>query len=478
MPKYHLKEDGNPGICTAKKKCPLGKDVPHFDNLDSCRRYYENKQTSKLLDSVKKDVRIEKSENPSYTIPAWGIAEAKARIEKANRRLARAGIQERFELTAGEPYLKTYITEFGFEKTEKLVNFSLNVPSISYKGWEFVATVDNLEKGVIVRTVPGVDLDGYRPEEKRCDHCGIKRDRNDTYLVRFEDGTIKQVGSSCLKDFLSVRPAGLWAIGLDPVASIDDDLKAEKFIGIRRDGDLVDNKLIAAVSMVITENGKKYVKSSELNSTVDQVRDVIWGSSVYNEDTKRYRRMVLDQARELIDSGKIDEVLDLGKKINWNKDFQENMNVAVANERNGYRNAGIIAYTARNWAEQQEKKAEAATNNHKQGFLAPVKTKIKDLVVSSGKKGIPVIVEKIRTYNTDFGLTAKVIMRTEDGQALVWNSSQGTPHYEQTDLSIPTTYMETGDKIYLTGGTVSEHMNYQGNDQTKLTRVKFEKNLD
>ena len=53
-----------------------------------------------------------------------------------------------------------------------------------------------------MRSVPGVELDGWRPEVSECDHCGTTRRRSATYLVEHEDGSRKQVGSSCMADFL------------------------------------------------------------------------------------------------------------------------------------------------------------------------------------------------------------------------------------------------------------------------------------
>lgn len=37
--KYHIKKDGTPGICRAKRKCPFGGEQEHFDNKESAQIY-------------------------------------------------------------------------------------------------------------------------------------------------------------------------------------------------------------------------------------------------------------------------------------------------------------------------------------------------------------------------------------------------------------------------------------------------------
>lgn len=78
-------------------------------------------------------------------------------------------------------------------------------------GWTFVARLDHSnDTGTIIRMVPNA---GELPEQYRhatsttCDHCGHKRYRRDTFVVRNDEtGEHKQVGSTCLKDFFGHDP--------------------------------------------------------------------------------------------------------------------------------------------------------------------------------------------------------------------------------------------------------------------------------
>lgn len=87
-------------------------------------------------------------------------------------------------------------------------------PEVRINGWSFVARIDHSqEAGNVVRVVPGQDLpQGYRDAEPQCVHCGYKRRRRDTFVLRCDDGgEHKQIGSSCLRDFTGHRDANKWA---------------------------------------------------------------------------------------------------------------------------------------------------------------------------------------------------------------------------------------------------------------------------
>lgn len=77
-----------------------------------------------------------------------------------------------------------------------------------YNGWIFVATLEPLatdsgEAMNLLQCVPGqVCPHEYRERVGECDHCGYKRNRKQTFVVRHEDGTHKMVGRQCIRDFL------------------------------------------------------------------------------------------------------------------------------------------------------------------------------------------------------------------------------------------------------------------------------------
>jgi len=77
------------------------------------------------------------------------------------------------------------------------------------RGWTFVAALQHLDGENIVRAVPAKpSREAFRFARPMCDHCKQLRRRNDTYVLRHDDGRIVQVGSTCIGDFLGSDDGG------------------------------------------------------------------------------------------------------------------------------------------------------------------------------------------------------------------------------------------------------------------------------
>jgi hypothetical protein len=72
-------------------------------------------------------------------------------------------------------------------------------------GWVLAAVVEHgpAESAVRVVTAEPLPLDPKRFEQPRCDHCGLRRRRTETFVVwHAQTRRRRQVGSDCLRDFL------------------------------------------------------------------------------------------------------------------------------------------------------------------------------------------------------------------------------------------------------------------------------------
>jgi hypothetical protein len=75
-------------------------------------------------------------------------------------------------------------------------------------GWQFIGAIDVMSDeennfvGNLLRSIPGVEMpETFRTERMHCDHCNLWKNWKSTFIVRHDDGTHKQVGRQCLKDF-------------------------------------------------------------------------------------------------------------------------------------------------------------------------------------------------------------------------------------------------------------------------------------
>lgn len=154
-----------------------------------------------------------------FKIPAGNLGLLQSRIADLTKRaekVAKKGLLVDYTpigLIIGEKVTeqskKDEITGFALPPR---IYFLCEVTGMSPKlsGWTFVATLQHEEGGTILRTVPTVALpEGalkkYRQATPECDHCKAKRRRNDTFVVRHDDGAIKQVGRNCLADFTGCK---------------------------------------------------------------------------------------------------------------------------------------------------------------------------------------------------------------------------------------------------------------------------------
>ena len=95
-------------------------------------------------------------------------------------------------------------------KLIRYYNLEVNGETPKHNGWEFLATIVHTDEGNIIRSVPGYEVPAnLRDKASLCEHCNTNRVRRDTYIVRYTDGTVKQVGSTCLQDFLKIIPGRL-----------------------------------------------------------------------------------------------------------------------------------------------------------------------------------------------------------------------------------------------------------------------------
>ena len=95
-----------------------------------------------------------------------------------------------------------------------VVNITLIGNPPETNGWKYCARLDHKTPGTIInRTgyahgrVSEEKLQAYRTRGPLCDHCSVRRKRNDTFVLHNDnDGRTVQVGRACLEQFLGGSP--------------------------------------------------------------------------------------------------------------------------------------------------------------------------------------------------------------------------------------------------------------------------------
>lgn len=140
----------------------------------------------------------------TYLIPTQNVATLQADITKLAKKAAKLGCAAPV-LTIGKTVsVKIGETAYGDIVYAQKVEVSVTGEAPKLNGWSFIGTVESVEGSTVLRSVPGHAIpEQYRDADPcNCDHCKINRRRNSTFIVQSEAGEFKQVGRSCLRDFL------------------------------------------------------------------------------------------------------------------------------------------------------------------------------------------------------------------------------------------------------------------------------------
>lgn len=155
----------------------------------------------------------------TYKIESYKVEDLTAAVAKINRKAEKLGCKPVGFWKVSAPYTEEGLEAINQESVEAIgyveginarrvirtfVNVSVfgEVPKLA--GWEFCGVLEPLGEGNLLKTVGNVELpESYRTVEAKCDHCHTIRRRLKTYIVRNEStGEIRQVGSTCIEDFL------------------------------------------------------------------------------------------------------------------------------------------------------------------------------------------------------------------------------------------------------------------------------------
>lgn len=343
-------------------------------------------------------------------------------------------------------------------------------------GWSFVATLQHLadDKGQainLLRTVPSfkgslpVHFRTATPEN--CDHCHrVIRTRKDTFVVRHEDGTWKQVGRTCTQDFLGGKDPHAVAAGLDLLLRIFSDMgeAEEGFGGFGGGGSAIRygmDRFLAVVAMMIrldgwTSRGKAREADGMLTATADSALEYLtpprgpqalaqwerWVSS----------RPVTDEDREVAQ-----KALDFAQEVLAAKtersDYEHNLYVATVQSTVDHRLSGITASLVPYYLKEVERRVI------REAELRRVRDS-KYLGTVDEKLIVDVQVAKVLPFEGFHGTKYLHKLITPEGDSLVWWNSGSS----DSNLKLGETYTIKG--------TVKKHEEYEGVKQTTLLRVK------
>jgi hypothetical protein len=374
-----------------------------------------------------------------FNIPAENLAAAMAQIDKANRRLERAGVDARF--TAETEIDSREINGRRYE----YVRMMLNEPRLGFEGWTFTGAHQFTADDKVI----SFGKEAPEVTDAHCDHCGKNRRRESVYTLHSETEGDKQVGKSCLTAFLGVKPEGLWAlesrIDLAVFEEPDDPDWSPSPAS-----QVFDAEELIIAALAASNDGKDFISrgaaSMEDRATADEVL-MGFNALLATETPARAARAkeILAWVSAIPEDADSDYLINLRQVIGGERRIVKAKHVALAVSA-----IGAIDF------ERQLAEAKAARllreKNKVRAYLAAPKEKL---------EGIKATVISTKTfegmhYNT---YTTLVKLRGADGHTITWFASGVKDYKDGTEVNIK--------------ATVKANEEFNGEWQTVITRAKL-----
>jgi hypothetical protein len=335
----------------------------------------------------------------------------------------------------------------------KVIEVLLDCIIPKLNGWEFLARIDhaNKELGNIVRTMPGKSVDAhFQTVGPVCQHCNVNRFRRDTFVVQHEDTKeIKQVGSTCLKDFLGHdSPEKIAKLAELLGYAVESSRGFTNFTG--EDRRYINLEVyLAYVAQSIRERGYFYSRTAARDRGGEATADL--AASFMNFEYKSHTKTPTEDDFALAASA-IEWAQNVGDG-NMNgvpmNDYLHNIKVIAASGCCEYRSIGFAASIVNGFMRERnlhKKREENGVSSH----VGQINERI-DLIVT---------LKNIHETETQYGLSFIHKFVTDEGNALTIFASKPL--------------CGSGERVKMRA-TVKRHDEYKGVKQTVLNRPKIEK---
>jgi hypothetical protein len=394
----------------------------------------------------------ENHERGIYKIPKQNLAKFTKNLEKLSKKAQKLTGEKIYFVPfntitekLGDGYMQEYV--------EVLLS-GFDAPKLN--GWSFVARLDHAnEVGNIVRPVPGFIVpEMYRDRGSVCDHCRIKRYRRDTYLVQHEEtGEIKQIGSTCLKDFLGHQHPEKIAKMAELLGYANEYARGAMEVGVdRRWIDL--EEYLAHVAMHIDKYGyMSQSRAKEINASIIDPKEMVTPTSSYALNTMFPNPKYRDEAPVPSDTNfaRAAEAIEWAANLGENgiplNDYQHNIKVLAASGMIELRSIGYASSIVGAYMRAMDlfpKREAKQVSNH---------------VGAVGDK-LEVNVTLVGQWERDNDAGVYFIYRFKDdaGNVFTWMTGKALG-------------LNTGASLKLKG-SVKSHDEYKGTKSTVLTRCK------
>lgn len=161
-----------------------------------------------------------------------------------------------------------------------LVVVNISDEEITIQGWKIACAIENIANGKsLYHSLETIPEALYHTDTQVCEHCGKKAFRKYIYILRnIESGEYKQVGSTCLEDFIEVKSGNKLADYLNKLIYLDKSSFGEDDdCATGKKWYSVDDVVLYAYSAIYKHGWVSYNSAVDGNgvSTVNRMREMM-----------------------------------------------------------------------------------------------------------------------------------------------------------------------------------------------------------
>lgn len=333
--------------------------------------------------------------------------------------------------------------------------------------WEFLAVVEPLAGGNLIRQAPGASIvEGtlamYRNAKIECSHCKLARDRKETFVVRNiasdteEMAIYRQVGRSCLKSFL---PSGGYEWAIESMTIVDRvrELAADSEAWVSGESRWEPIEVLRWTASVVRLNSwmPKGKATEDRPATAGIVSGLLQaptpGSTAY-ESWRRQREHFSPTSEDTNFATEAMKWIEKERASNTNaSDYMHNLSLATMQPSISASKLGIVCSLIAAYGN-----AIAKDMKSRDSGIAPSNRTIGNV---GEKISVRATLERVIEISGDYGPRFLHSFRSNDGAAIVWTTGKRQGIAGET---------------FLVHGKVKSHTEYKGEMQTNLLRCKLE----
>lgn len=306
-------------------------------------------------------------------------------------------------------------------------------------GWGLLGTIDHNGRtdgsaNLLLGRVP----ESYRHRAPYCDHCQVIRKRSETFVIENADGQRFQVARQCIKNYLPIDVERIiaWARIMGEMSELESWGRAAVL------PDTVIDFLAACACSIRLDSYKsrKFCMEHDwatptstsasmiLHPTRDQIRDG-WVSPVTDADRER-AQLALDWLAAMPEQDR-------------SEDYLANLHAAsLASIYLPARHSGLVASLVGSAYPRAMDEARKRFERDSLPESKPIGT------IGERMRGIPVtVVREPRTFESEYGVTTLVIMRTAEGSDLAWWASGDVTHGYKLEAQIVIDFTPKAHKL-------------------------------